>query len=65
MKCQVASVLLLLGLSSALAVTPASRHEHKLHLQQAKVRFAIPNDTSEGSMPRLAFVAQPPFCATG
>ena len=37
MKCKVASVLLLLGLSSALAVTPASRHEHKLHLQQAKV----------------------------
>ena len=37
MKCKVASVLLLFGLSSALAVTPASRHEHKLHLQQAKV----------------------------
>lgn len=36
MKCKVASVLLLLGLSSALAVAPASRHEHKLHLQQAK-----------------------------
>lgn len=40
MKAQVAGLLLLVGVSCAIAAPSASRQEHKLSLQQAKVQVA-------------------------
>ncbi|KAL3157963.1 hypothetical protein ABBQ32_012364 [Trebouxia sp. C0010 RCD-2024] len=36
MRCQIAGLLLLLGVSCALAAMPNDRHAHRLHLEQAK-----------------------------
>ena len=57
MGCRMAGLLLLLGVSCALAATPSSRHDHKLHLQQAKV-LALTLQAAGLSLYPLSFVPQ-------